>query len=695
MLRRIIMLDLIKRNTPKISDNFILKNIESADGSDCYEIYAEDGKVVLAGNGNLSLAMAYYRYLNEYCGVVITSGDYDISTVGTTPLPDGKITHTVKQKIRARMSYEFFSLEGNYWGFDRWEKEIDFMAMHGINTALQPVGFDGVMYTFLTSVGMDEKLALEFSSGPAFISRQLTGNLAGFNSVNSREYLQRKIYIGKKINEREKQLGITPVLPAAVPSIPFSLRKKYIKMDIFKAPMWYNLPPIFFIKAENAFFELFNLKFLKTQEELLGKTDRFFFEPLYDVNPKGFNSHLSAMVERLSEVMHGFNPDALIYTHTSAIGEDFFKEISGKKFIFINDNDSSLVSGKRYINAIKGNIYGRTAIYGDINKVCASPDSDRNALGVSLEFDTFRQNPLYCAAALKALTANEPFDADEFVRDYAQKRYKTDEYTEALIKLKNLCYNTDVCVGSMICARPTTKIEHTAPYDTMERGYDYRQLFEIAKEILENDARKIDTLRADVQDILRQALSDFSKPVYNAATGFFRSKNVGNFEQASNLFLEICEDLDRLLKTREETNFSTRYEEAHSLGESKEEREEIDINFLLLHTIWGPLGHSMLYDTAWAEWGGLIKDYYAKRWFMYFRSLAVYFDTPRKLKDVSRKQPLGRNDYKGSYQLKRLANFDNQFLEDYVPRKDGIGEEDTVEVAKELVQKYSEVIYQF
>lgn len=691
------MLDLIKRNTPKIADNFVLKNIDSPDGLDRYEIYAEDGKVVLAGNGSLSLAMAYYRYLNQYCGIVITSGDYDISTTGTTPLPTEKIEFCSKQKIRARTSHEFFSLEGNYWGFDRWEKEIDFMAMHGINTAYQPIGFDGVLANVLRAFGMDEKFCLEFSSGPAFLSRQLTGNIAGVNSVNSRDYLNRKIYIGKKITEREKELGITPVFPAALPSVPFSLRKKYIKMDIFKAPLWFNLPPIFFIKSENAFFEIFNDKFLKMQRELLGETKSYFFEPLYEVNQKGYNSYLSSMGERLSEVLDEFDPDAVCYTHLSAINKEFFKEINGRKFIFIKDSgDFSLLDGKKYIVPIKGNIYGRTSVYGDIEKVCACPfEKDGNALGTTLELDTFSQNPLYCAAALKAVSANEAFDSDEFTRDFAQKRYKTDAYTEALLKVKKLCYVSDDSVGSIICARPTTVINHTAPFDTMERKYDYKELFEIVKGMLESNERKIDTLREDIQSLLRQALSDFAYPVYKIATEFFRNKNVNNFEQASNLFLEICEDIDRLLKTREETNLSTHFEAAHSLGNSKEEKETLDINYLMLHTIWGPLEHSIIYDIAWAEWGGLVKDYYAKRWFMYFRSLAVYFDNPKKLKDNSRKQIFERNEYKGSYQLKRLANFDMSFLEDYVPKKEGIGEEDVIEVAKELIEKYSEVIHQF
>ena len=204
------MFDFIQRNTPKIIDNFIVRKIDSDNGYDCYEIYSEVKKVVLAGNSNLSLAMAYYRYLNEYCNVVITDGDYDISYIATTPLPEEKITYTAKQKIRARTSYEMFSLEGNYWGFDRWEKEIDFMAMHGINTALQPIGFDGVLYRTMREMGMAEDASVDFVSGPAFLMRQLTGNVAAMNSVRSTEYLERKIYIGKKITEREKELGITP-----------------------------------------------------------------------------------------------------------------------------------------------------------------------------------------------------------------------------------------------------------------------------------------------------------------------------------------------------------------------------------------------------------------------------------------------------------------------------------------------------
>lgn len=691
------MVDLIKRNTPRIADQFVLKTIDSDNGYDCYEIYSEDKKVVLAGNSPLSQAMAYYDYLGRYHGVVITSGDYDISTISSAPLPEEKINRTIKRKIRAMTSYEAFSLSGNFRGFDRWEKEIDFMAMHGFNRALQPVGFDGVLFRTLTDIGMPENFCLEFSSGPAFLMNQLTGNIAGTNSVNSKEYLERKITVGKLISDRERSLGIEPIFPAAIPSVPFSLRKKYIKMDIFKAPMWHNFPPIFFIRPKNAFFSVFNKKFLTVQREALGETHSYIFEGVYESDKKGYNSHLADLGKALEEMLNEFDKDAVCYLHTSSINADFFKSCSGDKYIFLDDcemsKNSDTLSDKKYIPEVSGNRYGRTGIYGNVQKLCDNPFAN-SELGGALAFDTFDINPVYCAAALKAITAADSFERDDFIRDFCTKRYKTDSFSDDIISLIDLC-SSDECTGSIICARPCTNVKHTAPYDTMERSYDFHKLYPIAQRIINSEDKKIDAMRADIQSIVRQFLSDLAYPVYIKATEFFREKNVRNFEQASNLFLEICEDIDRLLKTREETNFCTKYVEAQELGSSQEEKESLQINFLLLHTIWGPFDHSILYDTVWNEWGGLVKDYYEARWHMYYRSLAAYFDNPKKLKDNSKKQPLDRNEYNGSYQAKRLALFENNFLENYIPRKNGIGEEDTVEVAKELLEKYSEVYTQF
>ena len=66
------MKNLILRNTPEIADAFELRSIESADGLDTYEVFCENGKIVICGNCKISQAMGYYAYLKKYCGVNIS-----------------------------------------------------------------------------------------------------------------------------------------------------------------------------------------------------------------------------------------------------------------------------------------------------------------------------------------------------------------------------------------------------------------------------------------------------------------------------------------------------------------------------------------------------------------------------------------------------------------------------------------------
>ena len=55
------MQELIKRNTPEISDRFALEIEDRREGKSFYEIEACGDKIVLRGDCKISLAMAYYR----------------------------------------------------------------------------------------------------------------------------------------------------------------------------------------------------------------------------------------------------------------------------------------------------------------------------------------------------------------------------------------------------------------------------------------------------------------------------------------------------------------------------------------------------------------------------------------------------------------------------------------------------------
>lgn len=54
------------------------------------------------------------------------------------------IEKTVKQKYRAYFNYCTFGYSAPFWNFERWEKELDFMAMNGINLFHAAIGSEAI-----------------------------------------------------------------------------------------------------------------------------------------------------------------------------------------------------------------------------------------------------------------------------------------------------------------------------------------------------------------------------------------------------------------------------------------------------------------------------------------------------------------------------------------------------------------------
>ena len=85
-----------------------------------------------------------------------------------------------------------------WWNFARWEKEIDFMAMNGINMPLTPIGSEAVWYETLQEFNFTKKEALSFISGPAFWAWQLMTNIDSYISPKSESMFITALSLAKK-----------------------------------------------------------------------------------------------------------------------------------------------------------------------------------------------------------------------------------------------------------------------------------------------------------------------------------------------------------------------------------------------------------------------------------------------------------------------------------------------------------------
>ena len=109
------MLNLIKRNTPLISEHFTLETTERFGGKSYYEISALDGRVHIKGDCKISQAMGYYAYLKKYCRVNFAHcGNTEIN-VTSAPLPTETTLHIIDQEKRAYLNYCTLSYSMRSW----------------------------------------------------------------------------------------------------------------------------------------------------------------------------------------------------------------------------------------------------------------------------------------------------------------------------------------------------------------------------------------------------------------------------------------------------------------------------------------------------------------------------------------------------------------------------------------------------
>lgn len=699
------MKNLILRNTPEIADMFELRDIESVDGLNTYELFCENGKIVLCGDCKISQAMAYYAYLKKYCGVNISHcGNRDFH-VESAPLFDGKTTKVIRQKHRAYMNYCTFGYSLAYWKWEDWEKEIDFMAMNGINMPLSVVGSEAVWYYTMRDFKYSETGALSYLSGPGFWPWQLMTNICGYFSLTDVRYIESRLELGKKIIDREVELGMTPIQQGFAGSVPSTVTKIFNKVRLRMIPSWCNFPVTYQLDPTDPAFRKFGMALLEKQRQLFGAHHYYACDPFHENEPSVKTSNYLWKVGRAIDNMYkDFDKDSVWVMQSWSLREQIVKSVP-KERLLILDLDGNKHSqtedfwGYDFVLGTLHNFGDRNTLHGSIKALSDNAYSALecdNCVGTGLFMEGIFQNPLYYDLAFQMLTEEKAIDLDEWLKDYAYRRYGSKEkcLVDAVKLLGESCYSENCTgreTGSVLCARPATDLRHTAPNDIRELRYDNKTLYRAAEILLNSENSNKDGFAYDACDLVRQVLSNYIANLYDKAMYGFNYKDVNIFERASNAFLRIAEEIDELLQTRPELTLHQHLKEARELAFTEKDEQNFELNLLMQITIWGPVANSVNYDYAWKEWGGLIGTYYAKRWQSFFERLAYEFPKRgKRFSTTTRKQHCERNIYRGNQFYKNYAEFERKWLSTANPEPSTDG--NTVEIARKLLEKYRRAI---
>ena len=125
-----------------------------------------------------------------------------------------------------------------WWDWDRWERELDFMALNGVTLPLAVTGVEAVWLNTLVRMGYSRDEAKEFICGPAYIPWWLMGNLEGWGGPMPDSWIDSHVELGRKIIERMRELGMSPMVQGFVGLVPMNLAEKFPQAHIIPQGKW-------------------------------------------------------------------------------------------------------------------------------------------------------------------------------------------------------------------------------------------------------------------------------------------------------------------------------------------------------------------------------------------------------------------------------------------------------------------------
>lgn len=649
---------LLERIDKGASGKFLIE-LQQAE-NDFFELDQKGRRVVVRGNNYVSIATGINWYLKYYAGVHLSWNNMRADLPDVLPVVSRKERHETTLPFRYDLNYCTFSYSMAFWDWERWEQEIDWMALHGINLPLAIVGIDVVWRNVLLDLGYTEKEVSDFIAGPAFQAWWLMNNLEGWGGPNPESWYAHQEKLQKRILKRMREYGIHPVLPGYSGMIPHNAKAK-LGLDVADPGKWcgYNRPA--FLQPTDPNFEHIANLYYKELTRLYGKADYYSMDPFHEGgSTAGVNLNLAGKAiwkamkranSRSAWVVQawGANPRREMIKDLPA-GDVIVLDLFSESRPQWGDESSTWYRKEGFgthdwLYCMLLNYGGNVGLHGkmahvihEFYKAKESPFGEK-LRGVGMTMEGIENNPVMYELLCELPWRAEQFSKDEWLAGYVKARYgKSDEKVwQAWHILSNSIYNCpaeSVQQGtheSVFCARPSFHTYQVSSWSEMSDYYRPEDVIEAAGLMLEHAElfRGNDNFEYDLVDIVRQAVAEKGRLVYPVVVSAFKSGDRELFKAASSRFLDLILYQDRLLATRPEFKIGRWIEMARALGQSEAEKDLYEWNARVQVTTWGnrtAADKGGLRDYAHKEWSGLLRDFYYMRWKAWFDELANRLD---------------------------------------------------------------------
>ena len=635
--------------------------------------------IIIRGNSWVNIAVGVNWYLKHYAGIHIAWNNLTVKLPAVLPAVKQKERHETDLKLRYDFNYCTFSYSMAFWDWNRWQKEIDWMALHGINMPLAIVGEECVWRNMLLKLGYTEEEVGKFIAGPAFLAWWEMNNLEGWGGPLPLNWYKQQETLQKKILAHMKELGMSPVLPGYCGMMPHDAKQK-LGLNVTDGGQWNGYQrPANLSPTDPRFSEIADL-YYKELTRLYGKADYYSMDPFHESNDdasidydKAGQVLMSAMKRTNPQakwVVQGWteNPRPQMIENLK-VGDllilDLFSECRpmfgassiwkraggyGKhQWLFcMLENFGANVGLHGRMDQLLHNFYLATGQDDTTSQqknpsLLTSHSSLSQPMGWGFTMEGSENNPVMFELMSELPWRKETITKEGWIKDYSFARYGVHDKTieQAWMILAQSIYNCPLGNNqqgpheSIFCGRPSLNNFQASSWSKMHNYYDPddTRRAAILMASVADQYRGNNNFEYDLVDICRQALADQGRRQYLKTIADYNAFARKDFEKDAQRFLDMLLLQDKLLGTRSEFRLGHWTEAARSLGKTPAEKDHYEWNARVQITTWGNrtcADKGGLRDYAHKEWQGLLKDFYYKRWSTYMKALADQMEASTK-----------------------------------------------------------------
>lgn len=616
----------------------------ASDSCETFIITEADGKPCIQGSTMSALTAGLGWYLNHYAGINLAWNNPTANLLAAElPVPAAEERHTTDARYRHYLNYCTYSYSTTPWTWERWQQEIDWMALHGVNLPLQIVGVEEVWRRTLGEFGYSPDEINAFVAGPAYQAWFQMGNVEGIGGPNPDWWYERQASLGRKITDRMRSLGMDPVLPG-IYFVPSTFGEK-TGMKTHSTGSWNKYPRPHVPDVTEPLFARLAERFYSNMDSVLGPSDYYSMDPFHEADQE-LCSRLSVdtTYSTLFHLMDRAHPSSKwVIQHWSWGNPDkpqwrSLANVPVGRLLVIDLFADARPAWDRMgqhdvVYSTIFNFGGRTGLFGRMDGTAQGYGLARKhpgVKGIGATPEAIEQTPVIYDLLFEMPWLDTVPDTDCWLDDYTVRRYGTDN-PHARRAWQMIHHSAFGCTDSRqgpheatVCARPSLDVNRVSAWGRTEIFYDPDSMVQAAYELLAAD---IDhpNYSYDLADVARQALTDYSRTLLAEIRTAHEAGDTAAFGARRDEFLALMLDIDTILCTVPDFMLGRWTESAARIadevpGTTAADRDWLDRdNARKLITTWFDEAMSRsLHEYSYRQWGGMLSSFYHPRWKAWF-----------------------------------------------------------------------------